>query len=404
MLFLFLEPYINDNANICFNGHKDLKKESFKCREILLFKLLFIMLTTFTVIVQFIILPTSRTFKNHSYTKESYLSLPVWISYIVFAIIIINNFAFMNEKYPLILSTSNMDIYTNINGINDTFVSKLTPPDTVKVLKSNGCQMITPNLLYNNETLKSLRNTPTFVKLPYWIKNQLQNSNITASKNELKSINSNIFASKTIQSHIYLLFSNKHHYYIIYIIGIEAMVSFFANIHFYADKTFFNYLLRLENDQAEYGIGSYNNEYGNTKMTGKNKEVYIDECLDQLRMLLIDIMYPKCDHNCNQIPNLVCVERCRNLQNVCGDLLNWFEYDKFWNKWTIDGVRLNMTFDNFYTDLLGNQTQLGIPSESIDGTTISVFKSLIAYECNNDDMFSNTNLCIDGVYYIYIYI
>ena len=195
---LAIVSYINDNATTCFNGQEELQNDSLLCREFLMFRILFTIFMASVTILELVILPIARTFSNHSYTKESSLIMPIWIVYIVYAAITIINFGFINDKYPLILTEGNYDLYTNISGINDTFVSKLKPPEAIQPLDLNGCQMINPNLLYNNETLKNIRNKPNIVKLPSWLTNELKNSNSIATERELQSINTNIFASKTI--------------------------------------------------------------------------------------------------------------------------------------------------------------------------------------------------------------
>ena len=193
---LALQSYIKDNAEICFNGQQELRIDSLQCRQFLMFRMLFTIFVTSLTILEFIVLPIARTFSQHTHSKESSLIIPIWILYVVFAAITIINFGFISDRYPLILSKGNYDLYTNISGVNDTFVSKLKPPEAIQPLNLNGCQMINPNLLYNNETLKSVRNVPTFVKLPSWLMNELENPNFSATERELKSINTNIFASK----------------------------------------------------------------------------------------------------------------------------------------------------------------------------------------------------------------
>ena len=193
---LALHSYMLDNATTCFNGQDDMQNDSLGCREFLMFRILFTIFVTSLTILEFIILPIARTFSQHSHSKEASLIIPIWILYVVFAAITIINFGFISDRYPLILSKGNYDLYTNISGVNDTFVSKLKPPEAIQPLNLNGCQMINPNLLYNNETLKSVRNVPNFVNLPSWLMNELENPNFSATERELKSINTNIFASK----------------------------------------------------------------------------------------------------------------------------------------------------------------------------------------------------------------
>ena len=150
-------------------------------------------------------------------------------------------------------------------------------------------------------------------------------------------------------------------------------------------------------NQSLYGEGTYNDEFGNIRMRGKNKEINEDKCLDELRMLMIDVLYPKCDNKCSTSSKLVCYERCINLQQSCGDLLLWVDYDSFWNKWNIDGVQLNMTFDHFERELISNQTKLGLPIESVETRVINLYKSLITYKCDDSNIFSNSNTCVNEV-------
>ena len=102
-----------------------------------------------------------------------------------------------------------------------------------------------------------------------------------------------------------------------YDLVVEEVVNHWKDLDLYGDKTTFDDFLNYESQDA-YGTGNYKTtiDFNNAK-DGSNKVIYLDQCLDQLRYILRELLFPQCNKQC-ETHLTICINQCMELQNVCG--------------------------------------------------------------------------------------